>query len=190
MTNTLHRQGTKESLKADYIIFASPGKGADRERSASKMEEFLRICLKYNPVMTKNGAGRVSALFTDLDALNRVVEELARVDLGLSVVVSGLMDEVRQCCRVAGIERHSAEHSLGIWGARDRLPEKSILEFNTMCGHGLVSFNLIRKMVECVKLRRLTPRKAAAIMAGCCECGAFNPVRAEVLLEKARTGEQ
>jgi hypothetical protein len=190
MTNTLHRQGTAESLKGDYIIFASPGKRADRERSVPKMEEFLRICLKYNPVITKDGAGRVSALFTDPDALSHAVEELVRVDLGLSIVISGLMDEVRQCCRAAGIERHSAEHSLGVWGARDRLPERSILEFNTMCGHGLVSFNLIRKMIEYVKLRRLTPRKAAAIMAGCCECGAFNPVRAEFLLEKARRGEQ
>ncbi len=190
MTNTLHRQGTAESLKADYIIFASPGRGADRKRSAAQMEEFLRICLRHNPVITKNGAGRVSALFTDLDALNRAVEDLVRVNLGLSIVISGLMEEVRRCCRAAGIERHSAEHSLGIWGARDRLPERSILELNTMCGHGLVSFNLIRKMIECVKLRTLTPKKAAAIMARSCECGAFNPIRAEVLLEKARKGEK
>ena len=190
MTNTLHRQGTAESLKEDYIIFASPGKGADKEKSAPKMEAFLRICLKHNPVITKDGAGRVSALFTNLDALSEVVEELVHADLGLSVVISGLMNEVRQCCHSAGIERHSVEHSLGVWGARDRLPEKSILELNTMCGHGLVSFNLIRKMIEYVKLRRLTPKKAAAIMAGCCECGAFNPIRAEVLLEKARTGGQ
>jgi hypothetical protein len=48
----------------------------------------------------------------------------------------------------------------------------------------MVSFNLIRKMLEYVKLRRLTPKKAANIMAKCCECGAFNPVRAEQLLEK------
>ncbi len=54
----------------------------------------------------------------------------------------------------------------------------------------MVSFNLIRKMIEYVKLRRLTPKKAAKIMAKCCECGVFNPVRAEILLEKARKGNK
>ena len=83
-----------------------------------------------------------------------------------------------------GIERHSVEHSLGIWGAKDRLPEREILEVNTLCGHGMVSFNLIRKMVELVRTRRLTAKEGAGIMARCCECGVFNPVRAEALLEK------
>jgi uncharacterized Zn finger protein len=57
-----------------------------------------------------------------------------------------------------------------------------------MCGHGMVSFNFIRKLIELVKLRRLTPGKAARIMAKCCECGAFNPARAQVLMEKVRQG--
>ena len=64
------------------------------------------------------------------------------------------------------------------------------MNFNTMCGHGMVSFNLIRKMIEYVKLKRLTPKKAATIMAKCCECGAFNPVRAEMLLEKVKKGDR
>jgi len=55
-----------------------------------------------------------------------------------------------------------------------------------MCGHGMVSFNLIRKMVDHVKLRRLTTTEAARIMAKCCACGAFNPARAEMLLEKMK----
>ncbi|HUL21754.1 MAG TPA: hypothetical protein VLZ10_09880 [Thermodesulfobacteriota bacterium] len=45
-------------------------------------------------------------------------------------------------------------------------------------------------MIEQVKLRRLTPRKAATIMAKCCEWGVFNPVRAEILLGKARKGDK
>ena len=32
--------------------------------------------------------------------------------------------------------------------------------------------------------------KAAGIMAKCCECGAFNPAQAEMLLEKVRKGEK
>ena len=204
MTNTLHRQGPAESLKNDYVIFAHTAKGINREGSAPKLQEFMRICLKYNPVNIgdakqgnslqddidieklianqSDGAG-ATAVFTDLDTLRKVVEELIQADLKLSINISGLMDEVQQCCRKAGIERHSAEHSLGFWGAKSRLPEREIMAFNTMCGHGMVSFNFVRKMIEYVKLNRLTPKKAATIMAKCCECGAFNPARNSAIKE-------
>ncbi len=205
MTNTLHRRGTLTSLKNDYVIFCTMAKGINSKGSGPKIQEFIRICLKYNPVNMGDGymgnilqedvgvrkflADRAdgegaAAVFTDLDTLQKVIDELIRADLGISINISGLLDEVQACCRKAGMERHSVEHSLGVWGAKDRLPEREILEVNTLCGHGMVSFNIIRKMLEYVKLRRLTPKKAANLMAKCCECGAFNPVRAEQLLEK------
>jgi hypothetical protein len=210
MTHTLHRQGTIESLENDYVIFATTAKGITRDGSAPKIKEFMRICLKYHPVNMGNGNGSIQrddvdiermisnqgdgigvwVVFTELEALRKVVEELIQANLGISINISGLLDGIQACCRKAGIERHSAEQSLGVWGARDRLPEKETLQINTMCGHGMVSFNLIRKMIEYVKLRRLTPKKAARIMAKCCECGAFNPLRAEMLLEKIRTGKR
>jgi hypothetical protein len=198
-----------ESLKNDYVILAHTAKGITRDGSAPKLQEFMRICLKYHPVnigdgkqgniyqddidiqklISNQGDGAgATAVFTDLDKLQKVVEELIQADLGISINISGLLDEVRTCCQRARIQRHSAEHSLGFWGVKDRLPERGILEFNTMCGHGMVSFNLIRKMIEYVKLRRLTPKKAAKIMAKCCECGVFNPARAEILLERIKTG--
>jgi hypothetical protein len=205
MTNTLHRRGTSANLKNDYVIFCTMAKGINSKGSGPKIQEFIRICLKYNPVNMGDGyMGNIlqedvgvqrflversdgegaAAVFTDLDTLQKVIDELIRADLGISINVSGLLDDVQACCRKAGMERHSVEHSLGVWGAKDRLPERDILDVNTLCGHGMVSFNLIRKMVEYVKLRRLTAKKAANLMARCCECGAFNPVRAEQLLEK------
>ncbi|MDH4265541.1 MAG: hypothetical protein OEW45_07865 [Deltaproteobacteria bacterium] len=205
MTNTLHRRGTRDHLKNDYIIFCTPARGVNSNGSGSKIQEFLRICLKYHPVNMgdglqgnilqddievenfianqKEGEG-AAAVFTDLDTLQKVIAELIQADLGISINISGLLDEVQTCCRKVGLERHSGEHSLGIWGAKDLLPEREILEVNTLCGHGLVSFNLIRRMVEYVRLRRLTAKEAAKTMAKCCECGAFNPVRAEQLLGK------
>jgi hypothetical protein len=210
MTNTLHRQGKPENLKKDFVVFMTAAPGINREGSAPKLQEFLRICEKHHPVNMGNvkrgnihqdgveiekfitslseGAG-CAAVFTDLDVVQMVIEELIRADLGISINISGLLDEVQQCCGKAGITRHSAEHSLGFWGARERLPEREILEINTLCGHGMISFNFIRKMIEYVKLRRLTPKKAARIMAKSCECGAFNPARAEKMLENIRKGE-
>jgi hypothetical protein len=207
MTNTLHRRGEMETLRHDYVIFVHTAKGKNREGSADKIREFMRICLKYNPVnmgdvkqgnvlqddieferlLATLGDGTVgTAVFTDLDTLRQVVEELIRADLGICINITGLLDEVKECCRKAGITRHSAEHSLGVWGATDRLPEREVLEFNTMCGHGMVSFNLIRKMIEQVRLRRMAPKQAARMLAKCCECGAFNPNRAEALFERMR----
>jgi hypothetical protein len=205
MTNTLHRQGTVEELEGDYVIFVTTARGITREGSAPKIHEFLRICNKYNPInigSSKLGSvlqddvkfqdlldnledGATSAaVFTDLDTLQKVLAELVKADLGISINVSGLLDGVQECCHRNGIERHSVEHSLGFWGSRDLLPEREILALNTLCGHGMVSFNLIRKMMEYVKLRKLTPKEAAKIMGKCCECAVFNTTRAERLLEK------
>jgi hypothetical protein len=210
MTNTLHRQGKTPDLKEDFVVFMTAAPGINREGSAPQLQAFMRICEKYRPINMGNvkqgnihqngveiekfiaslteGAG-TTAVFTDLDTVQKVIEELIRADLGISINISGLLDEVQQCCRTAGITRHSAEHSLGFWGARERLPEREVLEINTLCGHGMISFNFIRKMIEYVKLRRLTPKRAARIMAKSCECGAFNPARAEKLLENIRKGE-
>jgi hypothetical protein len=204
MTNTLHRQGTEEELKNDYVIFATTAKGITREGSAPKIKEFMRICLKHNPINIGSsrqgnilqddvdinklianqfdGAG-AAAVFTEANTLQKVIAELIDADLGISINVSGLLDSVQDCCRSNGTERHSVEHSLGFWGSQDRLPERDILAFNTLCGHGLVSFSLIHKMIEYVKLRRLTPKEAAKIMGKCCECAVFNTVRAEEMLE-------
>jgi hypothetical protein len=205
MTNTLHRQGSAEELEGDYVIFTTTSRGINREGSAPKIREFLSICRKYDPVNAGSsrkgnilqdgididgliaglGDGATSAaVFTDLETLKKVIAELIEADLGISINVSGLLEGVQECCRAEGTKRHSVEQSLGFWGADDLLPERDVLTMSTLCGHGLVSFNFIHKMIDEVKMRRLTPGEAAKIMGRCCECGVFNTVRAEKLLEK------
>lgn len=60
------------------------------------------------------------------------------------------------------------------------------MKMNSLCGHGLVSFNLIKKIVDEVKTERMTPQEGAYQLAKPCECGAFNPTRAKHLLEELR----
>jgi hypothetical protein len=72
-------------------------------------------------------------------------------------------------------------------GKTERLPNSQVLEMNTLCGHGMVSFNLIKKVMDQVKLGKLTPKQGAVLLAKPCVCAAFNPARAEELLERART---
>ena len=58
---------------------------------------------------------------------------------------------------------------------------------STMCGHGMVSHSLAKKMIDFVKENRRTPEQAAAVMTRFCSCGVFNPARAKRILEEART---
>jgi ferredoxin len=65
------------------------------------------------------------------------------------------------------------------------------IQYHVRAWNGLLqSYPKNDRLIGYVKLQRLTPRKAAKIMAKCCECEAFNPVRAEMLLEKIRKGDR
>ena len=203
MTNTLHRLGTHENLSHDYIVFLSAAGGINREGCAEKLKAFLRMALEEGPVnigsMGRNlftadaetivtsitDDSGATATFSDPEAVRRLVGKLKEADMGISVNISGLAAEVDDILRSHGIVRHSIEHSLGVFGRTERLPTRQILELTTMCGHGLVSYNHARKMVDWVKLGKLKPRDAARYLARPCVCGAFNVDRAEELLAKA-----
>jgi hypothetical protein len=203
MTNTLHRKGTEESLRQDFVVFAMP-KG-DIPDLVDKMIRFTQICLKHKPVnmsRIEDGAPRRinprridlemqnrvghSATFDNAAALAAVISDLKEAELGISINVSGLLEEVNRCCQNSGLQRHSTEHSLGVFGKTQKLPPWPIVEINSLCGHGLVSFNLIKKVVDEVKTERMTPEEGAYQLAKPCECGAFNPTRAKQLLEALR----
>jgi len=55
MTNTLHRFGAPETLQDDYIVFAMAARGVNEEGAPAKLQEFLRLALKHNPVNVGNG---------------------------------------------------------------------------------------------------------------------------------------
>jgi hypothetical protein len=69
----------------------------------------------------------------------------------------------------------------------DRLPDATVLELTTMCGHGMVSADFAKKMIDWVKENRRGVAEAARTMARFCSCGVFNIGRAETILNEART---
>ena len=75
-------------------------------------------------------------------------------------------------------------HYLGVYGATEKLPPEELLEIITMCGHGMISRDLVAKAIEDVKSGRKTPHDAAVMVAQPCVCGIFNVTRAEKLLKK------
>lgn len=204
MTHTLHRRGDVDSLSRDIIFLTMPSKDINHVGSAPKLKRFFQIALECGAVkigdcrsgneyyqgslenVVNNVQDRavIHAVFTDRDKAVTMLRRLKEAELGLSVVVSGLLDEVDKCCREAGLQRHTVEHSLGIWGRTDKLPPEPILQINTMCGHGMVTVALIEDVIKRIKAGRLTVEKGAEELFKPCMCGIFNPKRAEELLRK------
>ena len=189
MTNTLHRRGAREELERDYILKCSLA-DSNREGRAEKIKAFVDIVRKHGPIAVRFPDGSTPEVhefvFDNTAAVSAALADLKSADLGISVIVSGLIDQVSWCCREAGLSLHTVEHSLGIMGRRERLPATDIVDIGSLCGHGMVSHNLIGKMVEMVKTRRLSSETAAAYLAKPCTCGAFNPSRAKEILERLR----
>ena len=172
--------------------------GYNDDGSELKLRKFLEIARRHNPVnlgsTTANmyqkpvdevlaGAGKVShAVFSNTDDLVAMMKDLKEADLGMSVVVSGLVDVVDECCRKAGIQRHTVEFSLGIWGKTELLPPDDVLEVTTMCGHAMISPRLVQSVVEDVRGGMMTAEAAGKALAPQCTCGIFNPVRAGQLV--------
>ncbi len=131
----------------------------------------------------------VSAVFDNFDAVKEFLAELIELDLGLSVNISSVPDKAVECCDECGIVRHSVEYSLGFQGMTEKLPDGTTMRLSTMCGHGMISTALARKMTDWVRAGRRTPDEACNYMARFCVCGSFNPVRARNILEQAARGK-
>jgi hypothetical protein len=129
----------------------------------------------------------VVAIFDNQAAAEQFLKAAVEADLGLSVNMSTSVEGAVECCKFAGIARHSVGYSLGFEGATEKLPNTQALTLSTMCGHGMISGSLAKKMIDWVKEGRRTPAEAVTYMTRFCSCGVFNPVRAQRILEEART---
>ena len=134
-------------------------------------------------------SGNATVVFDNKEALEGFLKEVKELDLGLSVNVSALAEKVRAACRNSDITIHSVEYSLGFQGDLYSLPERQVLALTTMCGHGMISANFARKLIERVKEARITPEKAAVYMAKFCVCGAFNTTRAVRILNEVKMAD-
>ena len=201
MTHTLHRRGDVQSLHEDYVVLVMAAQGVNVQGSEPKFQKLWDICSRYNIVnfgdamngnkytfsleeLKKKKSMIGHAVFKEKETLTRFIKELKETNLGLSTVVSGLYDEVKGCCNGLGIKLHTVEHSLGVHGNTKKLPPENVLEVHTMCGHAMVSPNLIKVLLEEIQKGKKTAEAAADELARHCACGIFNPYRAAKLLKK------
>jgi hypothetical protein len=104
--------------------------------------------------------------FTGFDnqaAAKQFLKVAMEANLGLSINMSASIEGAKECCKFAGIVRHSIGYSLGFEGATDKLPNGQLLKLTTMCGHGMLSINFAQKMMSFVKENRRTPQEAGII---------------------------
>jgi hypothetical protein len=202
MTHTLHRTGSPESLSRDYVLLFMPSKDINHVGSGPKLRRMLEICLENGAIRIgdcrlgneyyQGGVDKLLAhvedravvhgVFNDPDKVVAALKQLKAEDLGLSVVVSGLFEKVRECCGKSGLTPHTVNNTLGRWGKTDRLPPQDVLELNTMCGHGMVTVKLIEDTATKVKSGEMTAEQGAERLFKPCMCGIFNADRAARLL--------
>jgi hypothetical protein len=138
----------------------------------------------------------LSAVYTDIDSVTNLFKDLAgewrsrnrRKGYPVSLVLSGLADDVHAVCQEAGLVEHTYLHSLDLFGAVKELPTEDELSLITMCGHGLVASARVKHLAEQIRKGKLTPAEAAEDIAMPCVCGIVNKQRAAEVFSRLAAG--
>lgn len=189
-------------MEGDYVFQPYPAKGINDDNLPEKFGRIIDIVeeigtpnwgdVKTGPKVSVSvdeikeklsKKSRVRGVLTGRGDVVEFLKKMKEADIGLSLVISGLTDEVLGACREAGLKPHSINVSLGVWGKKELLPEETVLEITTMCGHHMVSPNIVRALAKRVAKGSMTPEAAGEKLAKLCPCGIFNPVRAAELLK-------
>lgn len=134
----------------------------------------------------------LSAVYTDIGSVKEMIKDLAgewrarnkEKEYPVSIVLSGMADDVHAICQEAGLVEHTYLHSLDLFGTTDALPSEDELSLITMCGHGLVASARVKHLVERIRKGRMTPAEAADDIARPCVCGIVNKKRAEEIFAR------
>jgi hypothetical protein len=131
-----------------------------------------------------------AAVFDNPGAAEQFVKRVKEENFGMSVNISTSIEGAERCCNYACLDRHSIGYSLGFEGKTEKIPNSQVTMLSTMCGHGMISHSLAKKMIDFVKENRRSPEQAATYLSRFCSCGIFNPARAKRILEDARTNSK
>ncbi|MDI6725577.1 MAG: hypothetical protein QMD32_01330 [Smithellaceae bacterium] len=211
MSHALHRHGTTQQLQEDYTFYARASRWVNREGCGPKLRKILSILLEekglvnfgssqagksyeagLNPddyAATLDKAYGVAACFSDKETVRSILKKLKEADTGISIVISGLIDEIVKMAKEIDLKPHTAFLSLGIHGKKALLPEDEVLQITTMCGHGLVASRLTKAVIKRVKAGKMTPEAGAHLLAQPCPCGIFNSDRCRTILEECQKEE-
>ena len=191
MTHTLHRQGNEEALKSDYAMLAMAAAGVNDKKpdTREKLVRIGEIFQQHNPtnIMMENlrrVSPAITAAFTNIETIKEILKTLKNEDLGISIVVSGLISEIQTVVEEIGLKMHTVHLSLGVFGKKELLPSEKTLEITTMCGHHCVSPKSVESYVDKIKKGKTTIEKAAEKLTKPCVCGIINTERVKNILNE------
>jgi len=203
MTHSLHREGTIESLDKDYAVFIYPARGYNYKGCVPRVKRLGEIVYQVGPanmsattlrenfysgvapeeVLDSISEGcRVFTVLNSREKLRDLLRQFKEADQGISIVVSGLIDRVREIAAEVGLDPHTINLSLGIHGRTDRLPPADIRQFTTMCGHAMIAPQLVQDTLRKIKTGKLDKWRGSLVLAKPCACGIYNPFRSQELL--------
>lgn len=206
MSHSLHRLGSEESLKGDYVFLCTPARGVNNVGAAKKLVKILNILLEVGPANIglyghgslmsgvciddiKRGINDNSRLRCCFDNREKVKEVLSRIkseDFGLSIAVSGSITELMDMARELSLKPHTINISCGVFGKLERLPDAKVLEISTMCGHGMIGHRLVNSIIKKLHAGEIGLDDAIQRLGEPCTCGIFNPSRASEILQQIK----
>ena len=207
MTHSAHRTGTEVELKKDYVVLIRATKGLDdvdddtKEETFRKIKALADVVIQHEPVNFGRTAGGCTArgddysdimkgnkrqgfnsVFSDKNKITQVLKEFKEKDLGISVVVSGLTEDIFAICKQLDLEPHTTFYPLGVWGKTELLPLEDHLKITTRCGHHMIPPAMIDHFAEEIKNGEISPEEAVKEIARPCPCGLVNvPITKEIL---------
>ena len=176
------------------MLLTCLAKGFNRENieSRKKLIKIAEIFNQNNPVniipkFTWKVSPVITAVYDNINAIKEVVRKLKREDFGISIVISGIISEIRDIMNEMSLNMHTVHLSLGIFGKKELLPsEQQILEITTMCGHHCISTQSIEHYINLIREGKMSIEKAAQNLAKPCVCGIFNTSRAIEILNELK----
>lgn len=196
MTHSLHRSGEIESLKKDFNWFMYQTKGINDKDIKPKALQFIAAAeaqgsenwgdVKSGPrtrfsteeiIENLSDKSRLRGVFTRRDQVVGFLEEMKERDTGLSVVITGVLSEVLPACEEAGVDVHSINYAMGVWGKVQNLPDETTLSITTMCGHHMIPPKYVEYIMNSVDKGKMTPEEASLNLSNFCYCGIFNQHR-------------
>ena len=199
MTHTLNRLGLTDKAPEEEFVFLCMVNQKEKTHKADAMKKIVETIFKYNPDnfigapngFTKNdvialapATGIVTAVFTNKDDLLEFVKDIKSQNLGISVVISGLFNDIHTICCASGLKEHTFHISLGIFGNTKNLPDQKTLEITTQCGHGLISPYLVKHIAEKISKGKLSLDEGAQMLIKPCVCGIGNQKRITKILKQ------
>jgi len=158
VTHSLHRSGRFQEM--DYVWLLYHVRGVNDQNLTERLRQAIDIAEEAGSVNwgdVKTGTivsvsseeikakltekSRIRGAFSSQEQVTQFLQKMKQADLGLCVIIAGLLDKVFQSCEEAGLKPHTVNYSLGVFGKKELLPDSCREHF---AGTGL-AVNILRR---------------------------------------------